>query len=106
MAAPVHAVAQGSRLFTFLFVFLLVIVFTFQRLEALTQYGRAELLKLGKKLGENELYAPPKLDFIPPELQRITGAFTIAPLWPRRRTGQQKQKPTPGHSLTNWTRFN
>lgn len=38
------------------------------------------------------LYAPPKLDSIPPELQRIMGAFTTPPLWLRRRRRHRKQK--------------
>ena len=69
-------------------MFLFISTFT-NLLEALTQYSRSELWNFGVQF---ELHAPPKLDFIPPELLRTPEPTTIPPLLPRRRMRHRKQK--------------
>lgn len=77
-----------QRLGTRFLVFCLLV----QTLEALIQFGRAKLLDIGRWY---QLYASAKLDFIPPDIQRMqrTGrAVTIPPQWRRRRRRERKQK--------------
>lgn len=50
-----------------------------QSVEALIQYIRAELWRVGIN---TRVYAPPKLDFIPPKLQQAAEALTICSPWP------------------------
>uniref|UniRef100_A0A3B3I9A9 Reverse transcriptase domain-containing protein n=1 Tax=Oryzias latipes TaxID=8090 RepID=A0A3B3I9A9_ORYLA len=84
-AARAHAAAQRSLFLFVFFMFLLVL----QTLEAFTQYSKTELLQISWNCQFN---TPPKSDFIPPEIQRTATAFTIPPLWPRRRRRYRKQK--------------
>ncbi|MEQ2308242.1 hypothetical protein AMECASPLE_026186 [Ameca splendens] len=70
--------ALGS-LFLFLYFFVLLLVFLL--FEALNQYRRAEFLELGKN---SRPYGLPKVDYIPPEMQRIMENLHIPPLWPKR----------------------
>ena len=58
MAAQMHTAALSSRLFFYLLTCLLMFVCG---LEAIIQYGSAELLEIGKTFG---LYPPPKLDYL------------------------------------------
>ena len=88
MAAHVSAAARRSRHLLFLSVFMCIFLLTVQSLETVTRYGRAELLELGIK----HFFPPPKLDSIPPEIQRTASGFSIRPWRPRRRRRDRKQK--------------